>query len=85
MPHSTNYNLPGPGDFEPPDPPELDDMFIEQACAELNSLEEEPCWVITDQEVIDRAWELQDAADRQAALDAAEMQVWDAEDRLHGG
>lgn len=76
-------DLPGPGDVLPPDPPQLDDVFLERAYERLVDLFDGP----PPRERVDAlAWELQDEARRQAErdrLDARDADAIDAYDAAH--
>lgn len=77
----------GPGDFNPPEPEELADRFIEQALEQLAKQADQgdiDVEDITDDAVTERAWELQREAKKQAEYDAGEDAYYDAEDRARG-
>lgn len=71
-------NLPGPGDFSPPDEEELPQVFIDEAREKLtqehiDAMECPP----TEGEIIEDAWQLYEAFKKQAESDAAEQRYLD--------
>lgn len=71
----------GPGDFLPPDEPELGDAFIDEARDMLENEREDDDEPITEDAVLERAWRLQEQAHRECLEAEAEMRAWEAEDR----
>lgn len=67
----------GPGDFAPPDPPELADVFLDEAREQLEANRDDPDEPVDEDAVTALAWELQDKARRESLDAEAEMQAWD--------
>lgn len=72
----------GPGDWLPPDEPELDQTLIDEAREALDAEREDDENPPTEDAVIARAWALHDAAIRESRDAEAEMRAWDREDDL---
>lgn len=76
-------DLPGPGDFSPSDPEELPEIYLDEA-RELLTADDEAETPPTEDEITACAWELYEAAKKQAEYDAGEDAYERQKDREAG-